>query len=61
LIDVFRLRCEVRAILVEACAMRLQEAADGLQEAAVAYGLIDELGQDTVQDLMAGAFGERPR
>lgn len=59
-IYVFRERCEARAILVEACLFDLQEAVDGLQEAAVASGLVDELGQDAVQKMMADAFA-RPQ
>jgi hypothetical protein len=60
-IDVFRERCEARAILVEACALDLHEAGDGLQEAAVATGLVDEIGQDAVQAIMAKAFAQVPR
>ena len=40
-IDVFRERCEARAILVEACVYDLQEAVDGLQQAAVESGLVE--------------------
>jgi hypothetical protein len=55
-IDVFRLRCECRVILVDACLMQLVEAVDGLQAAAIRYGLIKEIGQDRVQAIMAEAF-----
>lgn len=60
-LDVFHIRCEARAILVEACLFDLQEAIDGLQEAAVASGLVDEIGQDAVQAMLAEAFANVPR
>jgi hypothetical protein len=55
---VFRLRCEARAILVAEGEMDLHDAVDGLQEAAVAYSLV-ETDQDAVQEIMAEAFGTR--
>jgi hypothetical protein len=55
-IDVFRERCEARAILVEACVYHLQDAVDGLQQAAIESGLVAEIGQDAVQKMMADAF-----
>ena len=55
-LDVLRLRCECRVILVDACLVNLAEAVDGLQAAAVRYGLIKEIGQDRVQAIMAEAF-----
>ena len=55
-IDVFRERCEARAILVEACVYDLQDAVDGLQAAAVATGLVADIGQDQVQRMMVDAF-----
>jgi hypothetical protein len=60
-VDVFRERCEARAILVEACALDLHTAVDGMHEAAVATGLVDEIGQDAVQAIMANAFAQVPR
>ena len=57
-IEVFRERCEARAILVEACLFDLQDAVDGFQEAAVASGLVEEVGQDAVQKMMAEAFAK---
>lgn len=59
-VEVFRERAEARAILVEACLFDLQDAVDGLQEAAVATGLVDEIGRDAVQKMMADAFA-RPQ
>jgi hypothetical protein len=52
----FTVRAEARAILVAAGEMSLHDAADGLQADAVAGGLVDRLGQDAVQKLMADAF-----
>jgi hypothetical protein len=52
-ISVFYLRCECRATLVEACLMDWDEAVDGLQAAAIGYGLIKQIGQDGVQAIMA--------
>jgi hypothetical protein len=59
--NVFRDRCEARAILVAACEMDFHEAIDGLQAAASEYGLIRKLGQDAVQAMMAEAFAKVPR
>jgi hypothetical protein len=55
-INIFRLRCEARAELYAACLMDFYEAVDGLQAAAVASGLVAEIGQDEVQRHMAEAF-----
>jgi hypothetical protein len=59
-IDGFGLRCWARARLVEHGRMFLQEAVDGLHDAAVSIGLVDLLGQDEVQSIMTKAF-ERDR
>jgi hypothetical protein len=58
---VFELRVEARAILVTEGEMDFYEAVDGLQAAAVAYGLVAELGQDTVQLIIGKAFATVPR
>jgi hypothetical protein len=55
-LDVFRARCEARAILVREGEMGFLDAVDGLQNAAVAYGLVDAIGQDAVQQIIANAF-----
>jgi hypothetical protein len=60
-VDVFRLRAEARAILLESFLMDFHEAVDGLQAAAVAYGLIDEIGPDAVQKILADVFRSVPR
>ena len=54
---VFIARCEARALLVRAGELDLQSAVDGLQEAAVAYGLVNELGQGAVQEILSREFG----
>jgi hypothetical protein len=59
-VDVFRERAEARAILVESCLFDLQEAVDGLQADAERTGLVDELGQELVQKMLADAFA-RPQ
>ena len=59
-VDVFRGRCEARAILVEACLFNLQDAVDGLQADAERTGLVDDIGQDAVQKMMTEAFA-RPQ
>jgi hypothetical protein len=58
LAEVFLARCEARAILVGAGYLELPDAVDGLQAAAVAYGLVDKLGQDAVQAWIAAAFAD---
>jgi hypothetical protein len=58
-LDAFRLRCWARAYLVKNGMMLLQVSVDGLQDAAVSTGLVDLLGQDAVQAMMAAAFEHR--
>src|SRR5260221_13136974 len=53
---VFALRCWARAALVQAGEICLQEAVDVLQADAERDGLIDQLGADCIQGIMAGAF-----
>jgi hypothetical protein len=55
-IDVFRERCEARAMLYAAGELGLHEAVDQLQVDAERTGLVDEIGQDAVQAIMADAF-----
>lgn len=61
LFDVFHERCKARARLVAAGMMSLQDAVDGLQAAAIEYGLIADLGVDQVQAQMAAYFRDVPR
>lgn len=58
LIDVFRVRSEARAILVANHLMTLQDAVDGLWRAAEGYGLVDSMGADYVQGVLAVAFDD---
>jgi len=55
--EIFSGRCEVRAILCEAAKLTLHEAVDVLQRDAECDGLVDMLGQDAVQAMIAEAFG----
>ena len=55
--DVFKARAEARAVLFSAGELDLHEAVDPLQAAAIASGLVDAIGQDAVQAIMAEAFG----
>jgi hypothetical protein len=54
----FKARAEARAILWAACEIDLHEAVDVLQADAERAGLIDQLGQDRVQQIIADAFHE---
>jgi hypothetical protein len=57
---VFAERCDARAILVAHGDMSLIEAVDGLQASAVETGLVQTLGQDAVQAIMARYFSRAP-
>jgi hypothetical protein len=52
----FRARAEARALLYAAGELDLQEAVDALQAAAVVGGLVEEIGQDAVQLILAEVF-----
>jgi hypothetical protein len=56
--DIFRARCEARALLFAAGQLDLHDAVDLLQADAVAKGLVVEIGLDAVQEIMAVAFGQ---
>jgi hypothetical protein len=56
-IEIFRERCEARAVLVSNGLMPLIEAVDGMQEVAVSQRLVATHGQDAVQQIMAESFG----
>jgi hypothetical protein len=56
-LDVFRERCEARAYLVSIGDLELCDAVDGLQADAEFDGLIDQFGQEAIQQIMAIAFG----
>lgn len=55
-LEVFRERCEARAVLVSNSLMPLIEAVDGLQESAAAQGLLKKYGQDRIQEILAESF-----
>jgi hypothetical protein len=55
-LEVFLLRCEVRAELCAAGLHSWQESADVLWEAAEHYGLVRKLGPDRVQEILAAEF-----
>jgi hypothetical protein len=57
LLEVFALRCECRAHLWAAGEYDLHAAVDTLQADAERDGLVDLLGQDEVQQILATAFG----
>lgn len=52
----FRARCEALARLVREGRMGFIDAVDAAQNMAVAYGIVDEIGQDAVQEVIAEAF-----
>jgi hypothetical protein len=53
---VFVARSEARALLWAASVFDLHQAIDPLQEAAVRNGLVEQIGQDRVQEIIAKAF-----
>jgi hypothetical protein len=55
-LEVFDARCWARAWLFGAGEFSLTEAVDPLQEAAVATGLVELIGQDRVQKILADHF-----
>ena len=54
---VFELRAWARARLWQVGELSLHDAVDELQAAAERDGLVDKLGQDGVQHILAEAFG----
>jgi hypothetical protein len=56
LVAAFELRCQARALLWHAAALELSEAVDKLQRDAERSGLVDELGQDRMQEIIATAL-----
>ena len=55
-VEIFVARAEARAILWAACEFDLHEAVDVLQRDAERDGVVDKLGQDKVQRILADAF-----
>ena len=56
-LEVFRERAFARALLVREGVMDFHDAVDGLQDCAVAFGLIGRFGQDKIQAILSEAFG----
>ena len=56
-IDVLELRAWARAYLYSIGELRLHQAVDVLQRDAKRDGLVAEIGQDAVQQILADAFG----
>lgn len=55
-LDVLTVRADVHAYLVSVCASDLHDSVDTLQTYAETSGLVDRIGQDAVQEIIAGAF-----
>jgi hypothetical protein len=55
-----RARAEARAQLWAACEFDMPDAVDPPQADAIASGLVDQLGQDAMQQVLAAAFGDGP-
>jgi hypothetical protein len=56
LLDIFRERCEAKALLVEYGDLAFLDAVDALQADAEFDGLIDQFGADVIQAILAAAF-----
>jgi hypothetical protein len=55
-LEIFRLRCEARCLLIHNGLMDFHIAIDELQEVAVSQGLVATYGQDRVQEIMGEIF-----
>jgi hypothetical protein len=55
-LETFIARCEAHARRYAAGEIELLDAVDALQNYATAFGLVDELGQDEAQRIIADAF-----
>jgi hypothetical protein len=55
-IEVFRALAEARALLWRVGEFSLPDAVDVLEDSAVRSGLVDEIGADRVQQILADAF-----
>jgi hypothetical protein len=55
---VFVARAEARALLWQAGELTLHDATDELQAVTERDGLIEQIGQDTVQQILAHIFGQ---
>ena len=55
-LELLHTHAQARALLWQAGEMSLHEAVDWLQAFVVSSGLVDQIGQDEVQNIMAEAF-----
>jgi hypothetical protein len=55
-VEIFKLRAWARAYLWASCMLSLHEAVDELQHHAERAGLVDEIGADAVQEILAREF-----
>ncbi len=55
-LEIFRERCEARAMLIGHGLHGLQDSVDTLQSAAKSQGLVAEFGQDEIQQIMSESF-----
>jgi hypothetical protein len=56
LLEIFRLRCEARCLLIHNGLLDFHTAIDELQESAVSQRLVATYGQDRIQEIMSQAF-----
>ncbi len=56
-VEAFRARCKARGLLFVAGELDLHEAVDVLQADAEAGGLVNAIGQDAIQAILAEVFG----
>ena len=56
LVEMLHELATARARLVDSGLLDLHEAVDGLQRLAEAWGLLDAIGQDSVQEILAAPF-----
>jgi hypothetical protein len=57
-LEVFIARAEARALLRQANEFDLHQAVDELQAAAERDGLVDQIGQDAVQEIISKVFAK---
>jgi hypothetical protein len=57
-LEIFAERCQARALLWALGELSMPEAVDAPHDWSVGRGLVDRLGQDAVQAIIAQAFAE---
>jgi hypothetical protein len=55
-LEIFRLRCEARCLLIHNGLLDFHLAIDEMQEVAVSQRLVATHGQDRIQEIMSQAF-----